>query len=106
MKSRYRAFGETELQAKIRQELDQYRDSVYALVEKDCTYQAIAVAMTVLHREYGFGKQRLQRLKDLIEDEYAVMQSDVCGRSYSPRDCQQWLKDECGIDFEESRYEH
>lgn len=105
MKSRYKTYGQSQLNGKIREEIEQYRDDVYAAVEKDCTYQAIAVVMAVLHRSYGFGCKRLQRLKNEVEDEYALMLQNAMGSGYSPRDCQKWLKETYNIDFEVSIYD-
>lgn len=105
MKSRYTTFGDRDLQSRIRKEIKQYSDSIYDAVEKDCTYQAIAVTMAALHREFGFGKDRLQRLKAAIESEYTLMLGGVMGTEYSPRDCQKWLKEQYDIDLEVSRYD-
>lgn len=104
MKSRYKTYGQTQLKAAIKSEIDQYRDAAYDAVEKDCTYQALAVAMTVLHRKYGFGAKRLRDLKNAIEDEYIFMQDGVLGRGYTPRDCQEMLREKFGIDFEKTQY--
>lgn len=105
MRARYHTYGDTQLQKSIRTEVDKYRDHLYAHVEKDCTYQAIAVVMAVLHRSYGFGGKRLQKLKNEVEDEYMLMMQNAMGSEYSPRDCQKWLKETYNIDFEVSRYD-
>lgn len=108
MKSYYHTLSRSEIaraaQEAARKEVDAMRDELYAKVERDCTYQALATAFAVLHREFGFGQHRLTRLKNEIEREYVMMQNGVLGRDYSPRDAQAWLKERYGIDFEESQF--
>ena len=61
--------------------------------------------MCVLHREFGFGGERLRKLKDLTESEYMAMKTGVLGKPYSTNDCVKFLKENYGIDFDESQYD-
>lgn len=67
-------------------------------------YRAIGVCMTVLNKQFGFGAKRLQKLKDEIEAEYVTMNAGICGRKYTSDDCLKYLKENYGIDFDESHY--
>ena len=67
-------------------------------------YGTIGVCMTVLNKQFGFGRKRLQKLKDEIEAEYVTMNAGICGRKYTSEDCLRYLKENYGIDFDESHY--
>lgn len=86
-----------------RQAVEEIRDEIQSKIEKDVTNQALATVFWVLHKHFGFGKSRLQKLKDLTEDEYTLMIDGVLGREYNPRYCEEWLKS-IGIDLDESQY--
>lgn len=108
MKSRCRFFSESELDAKIRAEAKAAviaaEDEIYQSCKKDITHQVLVTCLWVLHREFGFGKTRLSRLKDLIDDESKLMKDGILGREYNPHHCEEWLKKEMGIDLDESQY--
>lgn len=108
MKSRCRFFSESELDAKIRKEAEEaaraLQDEIHQKCEKDITHQALATCFWILHKDFGFGKSRLHRLKDSIEDEYKLMMDGVLGQEYNPHHCEEWLKQEMGIDLDESQY--
>lgn len=104
MKSRAKIITEAEAREIAKEYVRQHADVIYGSVEQDCTYQAIATTLCILHREFGFGKNRLQKLKDEIESEYKLMMEGVLDREYSPRDCQQYLLRKFGIDLTLSRY--
>lgn len=74
-------------------------DKVYDTWAQKCCYHALAVCFAVLHREYGFGAERLKRLRDGIEAELMLMEHGVLGRTYQESDIRKWLKS-IGIEFE------
>ena len=79
------------------------RDKIQNDIEKDVAHQTIATIFWVLHKHFGFDAKRLQKLKDLTEDEFKIMTGGIFGREYSPRHCEEWLKTQ-GIDLDESQY--
>lgn len=81
-----------EREAKI---IDAVKDSV--------SQQILAMAFWELHKEFGWGKKRLNRLKNLIEDEFVLMHKKPLGKEYSPLDVRSWLK-QYGVDLEETQY--
>ena len=109
MKAHYRTVNQTALERRAheiaQEELEKMRDEIYEKIEADCCYQAIAVTMWILHRDFGFGEERLKRLKNGIEDEYALMLEKPMGREYMPKDIMEWLKKRYGVDFDESQYD-
>ena len=66
--------------------------------------QTLSVAFWILHREYGFGAKRLQRLKNQIEDEFVLMAKKPLGKEYTPLDIRAALKEQYGVDFSETQY--
>lgn len=112
MKANYRTYSRTEL-AKIanetaRKELEERKDEMYKNVEKDCTNQALAVTFWALHKEFGFGKKRLARLRREVESLYLLMinsNGEIMGNEFSPRNLQAGLKEKFGIDFDKSDFE-
>lgn len=79
------------------------RDKIQDKIERDIFEQTIATVFWVLHKNFGFGSERLKRLKDATEDEFVLMQQGILGNEYNPRYCQEWLKS-IGIDLTKSQY--
>ena len=75
---------------------------MYPAISRDICYQVLAVTFIVLNREYGFGKKRLNDVKDWIETEYFKMQESPCGVKYDPDDAVRICKERFGIDFYKS----
>ena len=107
MKSNWGPVNLTKLQKKtqaVAERLVKEReDEIIAAVQSSVMQQVLSVTFWVLHREYGFGKDRLNRLKNQIEDEYVLMHKKPMGKEYSPLDVRSWLK-EYGVDLEETQY--
>ena len=74
-------------------------DKVYDMWAQQCCYHALAVCYAVLHREFGFGAERLQRLTRGIDAELMLMEHGVLGKTYQESDIRKWLKS-IGIEFE------
>lgn len=55
----------------------QLRDEIHDAIEKDIMEQTIATMLWTLHKHFGFGRLRLLRLKNLLEDEYKLMNDGV-----------------------------
>lgn len=88
------------VEREAKKQLAEYEQKDFSRV----AYQAMAVVMCVLNREFGFGRKRLQKLKDKTEDEFMLMTKGILGRSYNANDCIEFVKKEYGIDFEQSQY--
>lgn len=96
---------ESQIRRIVQDEAKRQTTEIYDKAMKDAVYQAFAVMMCVLHREFGFGGERLKRLKNLTESEFMMMRTGILGRSYDTNDCVKFLKNTYGIDFEESQYD-
>lgn len=95
---------ESQIRRIVQDEAKRQATEIYDKALQDAAYQAFAVMMIVLHREFGFGGERLQRLKDLTESEFMMMREGILGKEYTTNDCVKFLKDTYGIDFAESQY--
>ena len=73
-------------------------DKVYDTWAQQCCYHALAVCYAVLHREFGFGAERLKKLTRGIDAELSLMEHGVLGRKYEESDIRKWLLS-IGIDF-------
>lgn len=95
---------ESQIRRIVQDEAKRQTTQIYDAAIRDATYQAHAVMMCVLHREFGFGGDWLRKLKNSVEAEYMAMKLGVLGKSYDTDDCRDFLKKTYGIDFEESMY--
>ena len=79
-----------------------------ATVCPDCAlnlqYQIMATVLWVLHRQFGYGTTRLNRLKDAVEREFVLMEQGILGKDYKASMLYQSLK-EIGVDLEVSQYD-
>ena len=97
--------SEREVEEICRKQVEVYLTEKYEAIAQNAAYQAFAVMMCVLNRQYGFGKTRLHRLKNDVESEFVKMKTSFLGRDYSVNDCVKYLKDNYDIDFSKSNYE-
>lgn len=96
--------SEKEVQAICRAEVTKEMTKHQDLIIQNAAYQSLGVAFRVLARDYGFGRRRLAKLKDLIEAEFKLMQIGVLGKEYNAHHVLNYLKETYGIDFSESQY--
>ena len=82
MKSNYLT-NRTELRKiaaeEAQKQLDEFRQTKCRECSASIGYQTIATMMIVLHRQYGFGRKRLQALKDALETEFYWMENGIPG---------------------------
>ena len=98
MRANY-AYSRSELDKEARRIAQEEIDKAYDKWAQSCCYHALAVCYAVLHREFGFGAERLQRLTRGIDAELSLMEHGVLGKEYKESDIRAWLKS-IGIEFE------
>ena len=101
MKSNYTR-SKTEVEREARKAAKAEIDKVYDEWAQSCCYHALAVCFAILHREFGFGAERLKRLRRSIDAELSLMEHGVLGRKYAESDIRKWLLS-IGIDFEDDK---
>lgn len=88
----------------VKAETDKRVETIYEAAFQNASYGCYAVFMSVLAKKYGFGKKRLHRLKDDIEDEFMLMHTGILGRDYTKLDCVKFLDEKYDLRFSESQY--
>lgn len=108
MKSNYGPVNMTKLrqetQAVAERLVKEREGAIIDAVQTSIMQQVLATTFWILHREYGWGKKRLNRLKNQIEDEFVLMHKKPLGKEYSPLDLRELLKTKYGVDLEETQY--
>ena len=77
--------------------------AIIEAVQTSIMQQVLATTFWVLHKEHGWGRDRLNRLKNGVEDAFVLMHKKPLGKEFSPLDLRAWLK-EYGVDLEETQY--
>lgn len=91
---------EKEYNAKYKEMFETKQDEL----TQEAGYQTLNVVFYVLAKKYGFGKKRLTELKNSIEDEFKLMETNFLNLNYNTTDCGRFLKEKFNIDFYESQY--
>ena len=79
---------------------EEQRDKVYEVAKRDVSAQVLAVFFTVMNKEHGWGKKRLEKLKSDVEAYFKLMQTGIFNKSFSLLDCIEYIKNEYGIDLD------
>lgn len=109
MKARFVTVSQTDLDKLVYKEamrrLEEYKDQLYEAVKIDVFNQALAVCFVSLE-QMGWGKTRLNRLFEMVDDMTHLMCTGIMGREMTTRDAERHLKETYGIDFTKSRYDN
>lgn len=84
----------------LQEEWDRRVDEVYKSAVQDAGNQILAVLFTALHKDFGFGKDRLLRVKKSMESYFALMNEGVFHEEFTPQDCIDYIRDNFGIDID------
>ena len=107
MKSRYKDKYFTTVQdikKAVKAECDANSNAVYKEVKKDVASQIMAVCCMELNKEFGFGKDRLNKFYRGVNDLFKLMATDgIMGKEFTPVNCIDLLRDKYGIDLDEKR---
>lgn len=95
---------EVEFKQICKEEAEKEVSKLQYEIMRDAVYQTMQVVFYVLSKEFKFGKKRLTLLKNLIENEFFLMESNFLNLNYNPTDCGRFLKEKFDIDFNESQY--
>jgi hypothetical protein len=80
-----------------REEVERQKADVCPACEKNIGDQVLAVTLKALHDEFGFGKQRLQKIVCDVENLFSLCAVD--GKRFNAVQAVEWLKDSMGIDL-------
>lgn len=80
---------------------EEYERSVFEAVKNDIVAQLMAVVFTVLNKDFGFGKDRLMKVKKGTEELFKIMlNGGICGQEFNTQNCLDYMKDKFDIDLD------
>lgn len=80
-----------------REEVERQKADVCPACEKNIGDQVLAVTLKALHDEFGFGKQRLQKIVCDVENIFSLCSID--GKRFNAVQAVEWLRDAMEIDL-------
>lgn len=90
-----------EMKRQFQAEFDARSGEIFDVAKKDVTAQLMAACLVELQKEFGFGKDRLQRFKRGVEGLFTAMAHDgVLGKEFSTQNCIDFIREKYGIDVE------
>ena len=93
-----------DIKKAVKAECDAKIDAVYEEVKKDVASQIMAVCCMELNKEFGFGKDRLNKFYRGVNDLFKLMATNgIMGKEFTPVNCIDLLRDKYGIDLDEKR---
>lgn len=88
----------------VREEYDKYSDEIFESCKRDIIAQLMAVCMTELNKEFGFGKNRLERFKSGVEGLLAMIgKGTFIQGAATTQTCIDYIKSEFGIDLDKQK---
>jgi hypothetical protein len=91
-----------ELRRQFEIEFGKRSDELFDRCKRDAIAQFMAVALTELAQEYGFGRERLHRFKRGMEGLFVAMAADgIMGRKFDTTACIELMREKYGIDVDE-----
>ena len=87
-----------DIEREVKRECDAKIDAVYEEVKNDVASQIMAVCCMELNKEFDFGKVRLNRFYEGVNNLFKCMITD---ENFTPINCIDWLRDKYGIDLDE-----
>ena len=93
-----------DIKKAVKAECDAKIDAVYEEVKKDVASQIMAVCCMELNKEFGFGKDRLNKFYRGVNHLFKLMATNgIMGKEFTPVNCIDLLRDKYGIDLDEKR---
>lgn len=90
-----------DIKKEVIRECDAKIDAVYDAVKQDVAAQIMAVCCVELNKEFGFGKDRLNKFFQGVNDLLKLMSTDgIFGKPFTPVNCIELLRDKYGIDLD------
>ena len=89
-----------DIKREVKRECDAKINIVYEEVKQDVASQIMAVCCMELNKEFGFGKKRLNRFYDGVNN---LFKSMLTNKEFTPISCIEWLRDKYAIDLDEKR---
>ena len=90
-----------DIKKEVIRECDAQINEIYDAVKQDVAAQIMAVCCIELNKEFGFGKDRLNKFYRGVNDLLKLMSADgIFGKPFTPVNCIELLRDKYGIDLD------
>ena len=104
MRSRYKDKYFTTVQdikKAVKTECDAQINEIYDAVKQDVAAQIMAVCCVELNKEFGFGKDRLNKFFSGVNSLMKIMSTDgIFGKPFTPVNCIETLREKYDIDLD------
>lgn len=88
----------------VRAEYDKYSEEIFESCKRDIIAQLMAVCMTELNQEFGFGEKRLKQFKSGVEGLLVMMnKGTLIQGEATTQTCIDYIRDKFGIDLDKQR---
>ena len=85
----------------VREEYDKYSEEIFESCKRDIIAQLMAVCMTELNKEFGFGADRLKKFKRGVESLLVMMDKGVLFQGEATtQTCIDYIRDKFGVDLD------
>ena len=102
MKSNYKRkiIQPKDVEKAVEIEYNKRIDELYEQVKSDVVAQIMAVCCYDLNKEFGFGRERIQRFVSGVSSYFEIMLTEgVLGQPFTTQNCIDFLMREYGIDI-------
>ena len=94
-------FTEKQLEEYLAVEWEKRQSEIYQAVIKDVSAQLLAVFFTALSwPPYNWKKKRLLKCKSNVEFVLSTLSTGILGKKFTTQQCIDYIKEQCGIDFD------
>ena len=90
-------YTKEEMQKYIDEAWELHRQEEFENCKRDIIAQLMSACCMGLHHSFGFGRERLKRIKEAVEDE---LKFESFGKKSTTQDCIDTVKSKFGIDFD------
>ena len=90
-----------EVEKACQKEIESRIEKLYEEVKRDVARQVMATCLYELNKEFGFGKDRLNKFYDGVSAMFMLMESGVMGGKFSTEDCINHCKEKFKINLDE-----
>lgn len=91
---------EQQVREELNRQFDERSGELYDAVKDDIVAQLMATMFVVLHNDFHFGSDRLQRVKTGTEAMFKLMLADgIMGKPFNTLNCVEYMQKQFGIDF-------
>ena len=96
--------AEKDYEQQWNDKLEEIRETTFESVKMDMFSQFMSVAMATLEMYHGFTKEQSKKFYEDYISLLNLMKSKPLGKEFTPQNCIDNNKEECGLDLDHSNY--